>query len=131
MAILIPRIRSINVRLSQAEYVELEQLCVAAGARSLSDLVRGTMHNLVTGASQNGVLALTINQHAAQVRELEQKVETLAAEIALLRANTPPANKTGVNRQNKLPEELLLAAQDGLSSLAAQERNPNKVSSQA
>ena len=49
MTVLIPRIRSINVRLSQEEYLELERFSVASGARSISDLVRSTMNSVVAG----------------------------------------------------------------------------------
>jgi len=90
LAVLIPRIRTINVRLSQAEYLELERLCVARGARSLSDLVRDSMRNLAAAGNADNVLASTVNQHATQVKELEQKIERLSVEIASLRVDSPP-----------------------------------------
>lgn len=62
---------------------------MATGARSLSDLVRHAMRELVTGANQDSVLASTVNQHAALVKELEQKIERLSTEIASLRAESP------------------------------------------
>ena len=89
LAVLIPRIRTINVRLSQAEYLELERLCVARGARSLSDLVRDSMRNLAAAGNADNVLASTVNQHATQVKELEQRIERLSVEIASLRVDSP------------------------------------------
>ena len=89
MVVFIPRIRTINVRLSEAEYLELERLCVAKGARSLSDFVRHAMHEQVRAAAQESVLASTVNQHAELVKELEQRIEKLSAEISLLRAPRP------------------------------------------
>lgn len=105
MAILVPRVRSINVRLSEAEYLELERLCVVAGARSMSDLVRSAMRSLVMGANQEGMLAMTINQHAAQVQDLKQKVESLAAELALLRTQVQPIEAGYTDNHTELREE--------------------------
>ncbi len=94
LAVLIPRIRTINVRLSQAEYLELERLCVARGARSLSDLVRDSMRNLAAARNADNVLASTVNQQAAQVKDLEQRIERLSVEIASLRDDSPPRAKS-------------------------------------
>jgi len=69
--------------------MELERLCIASGARSLSDLVRHAMRDLVRSANQDSALVSTVNQHAAQVSELEQKIEKLSAEIASLRGDAP------------------------------------------
>jgi hypothetical protein len=90
MAVLIPRIRTINVRLSEEEYLELERFCIASGARSISDLVRGTMHSLVTGGNQNNSLALSVNEYSTHVKDLELTVKELAAELASLRAGVRP-----------------------------------------
>lgn len=111
MAVLVPRIRTINVRLSEAEYLELERLCVAKGARSLSDLVRQTIHDLVAFANQESVLAFTVNQHSAQVKELEQEIERLSAEVASLRADSPK-HDTGRPAENKDPLSSPKASED-------------------
>ncbi|MGH9564092.1 MAG: hypothetical protein ACRD3S_21780 [Terracidiphilus sp.] len=86
MAVLIPRHRTIGVRLSEEEYAALEQFCVRSSARSISDLARSAIASFLHHEHQENVLTSTVNHHAAQVRELEQKVENLCAEIALLRA---------------------------------------------
>lgn len=90
MAVLIPRIRTINVRLSEEEYLELERLCVASGARSISDLVRSTMHSEVTSKKKNRSLASSVNEYSTHVRDLELRVKELAAELASLRAGVQP-----------------------------------------
>jgi hypothetical protein len=76
----------INVRLSEEEYLELERYCVASGARSISDLVRSTMHSVVENENQNNSLALSISEYSTHVRVLEQRVKELAAELASFRA---------------------------------------------
>lgn len=86
MSVLIPRIRTINVRLSEEEYLALERFCAASGARSISDLVRGAMHRLVTGGNEESALASSVNQYSTHVRYLELKVEELAAQVASFNA---------------------------------------------
>jgi hypothetical protein len=92
VAVLIPRIRSINVRLSEEEYLALERFCAATSARSMSDLVRKAMQSVMAGANQESALASSVNEYSIQVRELEQKVEKLAAELAALKSGTKPRN---------------------------------------
>jgi len=90
MAVLIPRIRTINVRLSEEEYLELERFCVASGARSISDLVRNTMNSLVTSRNQENSLASSVIEYSTHVRDLELRVKELAAELASFRVGVRP-----------------------------------------
>ena len=108
MVVLIPRIRMINVRLSEEEYLELEKFCVASGARSISDLVRSTMHSVVRGGSQESSWASSVNEYAVHVRDLEQKVEVLAAELASFRAGVQPQNVNRPDATNQTAEAQLL-----------------------
>ena len=95
MAILIPRTRSINVRMSEAEYSELERLCITRSARSMSDMVRHTLQCFIRSAQQEPTLPWSVSADAARVKVLEQRVETLSAEIEALRASAQPARWTG------------------------------------
>lgn len=123
MVVFIPRIRTINVRLSEAEYLELERLCLVKGARSISDFVRNSVREQVAVANQDRALASTVNQHEALVKELEQKIERLSAEIASLRADTPirqiegdaqPAcSADGVDTQSAIDRKELLSSRAG------------------
>jgi TolA-binding protein len=88
LAVLVPRHRTIGVRLSEEEYAALETFCVRSAARSISDLARSAIASFLKHEHQENALTSTVNHHAAQVRELEQKVESLSAEIALLRASS-------------------------------------------
>lgn len=85
MAVLIPRIRTLGVRLSEEEYAALEKFSVENGARSLSDMARTAICTLVNRANPETALASSVNQNAAHVKELEEKVERLSAEIVSLR----------------------------------------------
>lgn len=78
----------INVRLSEEEYLELERFCMASGARSISDLVRSTIHKVVTSANQESSLASSVIEYSTHVRDLEQRIKELAAELASFRAGT-------------------------------------------
>jgi hypothetical protein len=95
MVVLIPRIRTINVRLSEEEYLELEQFCVASGARSISDLVRSAMHSLVTNGNRDISLVSSVNEYSTHVRDLELRVTELAAEHASFRVGIQPKNVEG------------------------------------
>lgn len=81
MTVLIPRVRTIGVRLSEEEYFSLERFCVESGARSLSDLARTAICNFVSRGNQESALASTVSQNVAQVRQLQQRIEMLSAEI--------------------------------------------------
>lgn len=102
MAVLIPRIRTINVRLSEEEYLELERFCAASGARSISDLVRNTMNNLVRAGHQENSLASSVNEYSTHVRDLELRVKELAAELASLRTDVQPHHAEGAH---EIPDE--------------------------
>ena len=88
MAVLVQRIRTLGVRLSEDEYSSLERFCVESGARSISDLARSAICSFMSHGNQENALAATVNQNVAQVMELQQKIEILAAEIALFKANS-------------------------------------------
>ncbi len=135
MAVLFPRIRSINVRLSEDEYLALVRLCAASNARSLSEFVRKAVQGLVTGANQENALALSVNEYSAHVRDLEQKLEIIAAELAMLKAGTHPHSIDGTDGSNKTsgstetPECQPLFDVDGASSSAAEGQPPRDTSS--
>ncbi len=95
MTVLRPRTRTINVRLSEAEYLEIERFCLSSSARSLSDLVRNTLKKLVDGASEEPALASSLSENALQVIELEHRIEKLSAEIAALRGDSRATDVAG------------------------------------
>src|ERR1039458_2916165 len=85
MAVLMPRARSISIRLSREEFSALEKYCVASGARSISDLARSAICGLLNRANEESALTVTVRQHSALVKSLEGKIEQLTAEIGLLK----------------------------------------------
>jgi hypothetical protein len=88
VSILVPRRRTIGVRLSEAEYAALERFCVESGARSISDLARIAISRYLNHASDESWLTSAVNQNAAQVKELEEKIARLSSEIGILRAGS-------------------------------------------
>jgi hypothetical protein len=116
MSVLIPRIRTINVRLSEEEYLALERFCVASGARSISDLVRGAMDSLVTGGNQEHALASSINRYSTHVRYLELKVEELAAQVESFKAGMLTNPARGIDKRSGTAEEQPVADLDAASS---------------
>ena len=88
MSVLVPRQRTIGVRLSDAEYEALKRFCVESGARSISDLARVAISRYLNRATEESSLTLAVNQNAVQVKELEEKIARLSSEIAVLRAGS-------------------------------------------
>lgn len=87
MAVLIQRVRTLGVRLSEDEYSSLERFCVESGARSISDLARSAICSFMSHGNQENALAAAVNQNVAKVKELQERIEILTAEIALFKAN--------------------------------------------
>lgn len=64
----------------------MRRMCLATGARSVSDLAREAMRGLLNG-SENESSDPERNEYSAQMRELEQKVDRLSAEIEMFKAD--------------------------------------------
>ena len=107
MSVLIPRARTIGVRLSEEEYSALERFCVANGARSISDLARTAISSFVNGATRENALAAAVSAHSAQVNDLEQRLEMLIEEIALLKAGRSSDSAGGPPASGCEPEKEL------------------------
>lgn len=87
MSVLNPRSRTISVRLSEEEYSALLRLCSLTGARSVSDLTRDAMRNLLNGVVREDMSSIRVDEFRAQMRSLDRKIEQLAADITQLRDN--------------------------------------------
>jgi Arc/MetJ-type ribon-helix-helix transcriptional regulator len=78
----------ISVRLSEEEYSALRRLCAVTGARSVSDLTRDAMRELLNGMNRDGQLGNFMDDFRTQMRSLDRKVEQLAAEISTFKADS-------------------------------------------
>lgn len=85
MPILFPRIRLINFRLSEDEYLVLERLCAASNSRSISDFVRKAIQIHLAGTNLEALSGSNDINYAAHLKQLEMKVEGLAARVSKLR----------------------------------------------
>lgn len=86
LTVLRPRSHAISVRLSEEEFATLRRMCVLRGARSVSDLARSAMQDMLEGGEIENVPASKKDKHSVRIRSLERKVEELAAELALFKA---------------------------------------------
>ncbi len=68
----------ISVRLSEDEYLALQQLCEVTGARSVSDLTRGAMQGLLNQVSREDA----IGDFRMQIGSLVQKIEELSERVS-------------------------------------------------
>jgi len=87
MTVLKPRTRMISVRLSEEEYSALRRLCSMTGARSVSDLTRDSMRVLLNGANREDNSGMNMDEFRSEIRNLNKKLEQLAAEIATSKAD--------------------------------------------
>jgi hypothetical protein len=79
MSVYKARTRTISFRLSEAEYMELRNLSIANGSRSLSDFARWTVRRAIQSeefASQSGI--------EARVRDLNSKTDEIHREVTRL-----------------------------------------------
>jgi len=107
MAVFAPRARTISIRLSHEEFSDLERFCIEGGARSISDVARNAICGFLNNAQQENKLISTMNEYSAQVRELEQRVERLIAEIALLKGEKRLRADRTTEGNQEAPEEIL------------------------
>ena len=77
----------ISVRLSDEEYAALMRLCLVTGARSISDLARDAMRVLLKSATRDYVPGSYMDEFRAQMRNLDRKIEQLAAEVTTFKGN--------------------------------------------
>jgi predicted nucleotidyltransferase len=77
----------ISVRLSDEEYTALRRLCLVTGARSVSDMTRDAMRVLLDGANREVVTGNYMDEFRAKMRDLDKKVDLLAAEITTIKGN--------------------------------------------
>ena len=82
MTVTKPRSRMISVRLSEDEYLALQQLCAITGARSVSDLTRDAMNALLHKVSSGDAMG----EFRLQIESLVRTVEELSERIAASRA---------------------------------------------
>ncbi len=73
--------------MSEEEFSTLRRISLATGARSVSDLAREAMRGLLNGTGQGNGGDRTRNEYSAQMRELEQRVDKLSAEIEMFKAD--------------------------------------------
>jgi plasmid stability protein len=79
----------VSIRLLDDEYQQLKQLCVAKGARSISDLARDAMFRMLSRPTgENGT------QHLAdQVQKLDRAVERLGEKMEAIESRLPAARR--------------------------------------
>lgn len=87
MPVLNRRNRMLSIRLSEDEFEQLRAVCQDRGARSVSDLAREAMMQMISprrarNGSSDGVLL-------ARIQELDQRVSDLQTEVSRLSAQAP------------------------------------------
>ena len=78
MAVLKPRNRMVNFRLSEAEYEELRNYCLSRGARSLSDFARSAVYHYIGSTNGDENIETRMGKLNGKVDELDQEVKRLA-----------------------------------------------------
>lgn len=84
----------------------MERYCVASGARSISDLARSAICNLLNRAHEESALTSTVHEHSALVKSLQGKIEELTAEIGLLKVRKVPRGIDTIEGDMEIANEL-------------------------
>jgi hypothetical protein len=84
MAVLIPRTRTIGVRLSEEEYANVSKFCAQNGARSIADLARQAIHIFMSNANRETAAVSVESARDKHVKRLEEEIAKLSAEMAAL-----------------------------------------------
>jgi hypothetical protein len=80
MPVLRRRSKMVSFRLSEQEYQGLVSLCGARGARSLSDLARDAMHNLLgasNGSESAGGVEIEVRKLNGRIEEIDRGLKRL------------------------------------------------------
>jgi chromosome segregation ATPase len=75
------RSKMVSFRLSWEEYKAYREACAAAGVRSLSELARAAMQNLITSRSNGNSLDDQVGELRHQVAQLSREVERIARRV--------------------------------------------------
>lgn len=79
MSVFTRRTRTVSFRLSEEEYKELRDVCIAHGMRSMSDFARLTTQWWIDGdGAHTEPLLATIRELKGKLRELDSQVQRLA-----------------------------------------------------
>ena len=82
MSVFTRRTRTVSFRLSEEEYKELRNTCIAHGIRSMSDFARLCTQWWIDGdGDPNESLLATIRELTGKLRELDSKVKRLASDV--------------------------------------------------
>lgn len=84
MRTLTKRSHMLSVRLSEAEYQGLRQLCAVNGARSVSDLLRNGVGVLLGESSRQSSLRNYMDDFKARIDGLDRKMQALTELIESL-----------------------------------------------
>lgn len=94
MRVLVPRVRTLAVRLSEDEYSALERFCLESGARSISHIARTAICNVVNQKTHENTLSLAGSVDARQLKQLQEKVDRICADIEFLKQGRPSEEVT-------------------------------------
>jgi hypothetical protein len=76
----------ISVRLSKDECSMLRRLCIASGARSMSEFARTAMLALLKDTHRDEASGLRPQGSSSEITYLQQRIDKLAEEVANLKA---------------------------------------------
>jgi hypothetical protein len=84
MSVFTRRTRTVSFRLSEEEYKELREVCIAHGIRSMSDFARLTTQWWIDGdGDPHESLLATIRELRGKLRDLDSQVKQLAGGVPI------------------------------------------------
>ena len=109
MTVLKRRTRMVNFRLSEEEYKDLKNICVANGARSVSDFARAAVCQMVGNTNGNGAgrFESTVRELSGRFEELKGEVKRLAQFVEEVRRGAPGLAQPAAGARKGLSREKL------------------------
>lgn len=102
MPVLRPRNRIVYFRVSEDEFRQVNRVCQATGARSISDLARSAMRNMIQGPhDQPSRLFDRLSMLETLVADLNDQIHQLTL---TLRREKPTANAPGCESEREDPD---------------------------
>ncbi len=71
------RTRMVNFRLSEDEYRDLRNVCIANGSRSVSDFARDAVCQMIAGNGSSSHAELSVHDLHARFEDLDREVKRL------------------------------------------------------
>ncbi len=95
MSVLNPRNRLVYFRVSEDEFLQFSEMCTSSGARSISDLARSAMKQMLKNPTEDAMIAERLKAFDALISMLSDKLRQVDEVLLQKNAcNAPNKNQS-------------------------------------